>query len=161
MRHFIASRCSYRLLLVGLLCLLFAGCTQYQMQGVVVEGMVSSIRVLDKDDPRLLEGYPLPMAMVESTLDADRLNRKTLPRAISDVDGSFVVPVDETGAGYLDYYIRIVVRKAGYDTAITDMRIPGPDKLIFVTLARGEDKYKPEPEDLLEETMKMGEPYMQ
>ncbi len=152
------NRCG--LLVVCLASVLLLGCSQYQMRGVVVEGAVSMIRVVDKDDPRLLEGYGLPLAMIESTLDADRLSRKPLPRELSDVDGTFGVPVNETGAGYLDYYVRVIVRKAGYDTAVEDLRLPGAKQRLLVTLARGKDHYKPEPPDLMDETLEMGEPYM-
>jgi hypothetical protein len=136
------------------------GCGTYQMQGVVVEGAVSMIRVVDEDDPRLLEGNGLPMATIDATLDAERLSRKQLTRDISDVDGTFRVSVDETGAGYLDYYARVVVRRTGYDTAVQDIRIPGPHQRLLVTLARGQDSYKPEAPDVVDETLEMGHPYM-
>lgn len=148
------------LLVICLASLLVLGCGQYQMRGVVVEGVASMIRVVHEDDPRLLEGYGLPLAVIESTLDADRISRKQLPRGISDVDGTFGVPVDETGAGYLDYYVRVIVRKVGYDTAVQDLRVPGPGERLLITLSRGEDNYTPEPPNVLEETLEMGEPYM-
>ena len=160
MNAIIGSRRWCGWLAVCVLSLLACGCGQYQMQGVVVEGSVSAIRVVEQDDPRLLEGYGLPLATVEATLDADRLSRKMLPRGFSDVDGTFSVPVEETGAGYLDYYVRVIVRKVGYDTAVTDLRIPGPKQLLLVTLARGQDTYEPEAPDMLDETIKMSEPYM-
>jgi len=136
------------------------GCGAYQMRGVVIEGAASTIRIVDQDDPRLLEGYALPMATVDAALDADRLNRKQLPRDITAVDGSFSIPVNETGAGYLNYYARIVVRRNGYNTAVGDIRIPPPDKRVLVTLAPGEDRYRSKSQDVVDETMKMGEPYM-
>ncbi len=148
------------LLVLCLLCTLLTGCGQYQMQGVVVEGAQSRIMVVSQDDPRLLEGYGLPLALIECTLDADRLNRKELPSGLSDVDGTFAITVDEAGAGYLDYYVRMIVRKSGYDTAIQDLRIPGPKQFVLVTLARGEDRYQKEPTDVMDETLEMGEPYM-
>jgi len=146
-----------------LACVLLAGptgCGQYQMRGVVVEGSVSTIRIVKDDDPRLLEGYGLPMATIDATLDPERLSRKQLPRGISDIDGTFGVPVDEAGAGYLDYYVRVIVRRAGYDTAMENIRIPGPSQRLLVTLARGEDRYKPDGPEVLSETLEMGKPYM-
>lgn len=153
-------RRGFGLLVVCMASVVLLGCGQYQMRGVVVEGAVSMIRVVDEDDPRLQEGYGLPLATVESTLDADRLSRKQLPREYSDVDGTFGVPVNETGAGYLDYYVRVIVSKAGYDTAIEDLRVPGPKQRLLVTLMRGKDRYKPDPPSIMDETLKMGEPYM-
>jgi hypothetical protein len=137
------------------------GCSQYQMQGIVLEGAVSTIRIVDKDDPRLAEGFGIPTASIAVTLDPDRLSRKALQSTLSDVDGTFAVSVDEPGAGYLEYPARIVVQRAGYNTATLDLLIPGPDQRLLVTLVSGEDKYKPQPPDLMEETLKMGEPYMQ
>lgn len=137
-----------------------AGCTQYQMRGVVVEGAVSDILVVNEDDPRLREGVGLPVAAIDAVLDPDRLSRKPLPRAISDIDGTFAVMVDEPGAGYLDYIVRVVVRRAGHNTAIQDLRVPGPKQWLLVTLVNGEDTYKPQAPDIMDETLKMGEPYM-
>lgn len=137
-----------------------SGCGQYQMRGVVVEGAVSTIRIVGEDDPRLLEGHGLPMATIDATLDPERLSRKQLPRGISDVDGTFGVVVDETGAGYLDYYARVIVRRAGYDTAVENIRVPGPRQRLLVTLARGEDRYKPDEPNVLDETLEMSKPYM-
>jgi hypothetical protein len=148
------------LLVVCLASAVLCGCGRYQMRGVVVEGAISTIRVMDENDPRLLEAYGLPLATIEATLDAERLSRKQLPRGISDVDGTFVVPVDEPGAGYLDYYVRVIVQKAGYDTAVQNLRVPGPKQRLLVTLSRGADRYKPDAPDLMDETLKMGEPYM-
>ena len=148
------------LLTVCVMSLLLGGCAVYEMQGVVLEGTVSTIRIVDADDPRLLEGYSLPLATVETTMDAERLSRQPLPRDVSDADGTFAVPVDEPGAGYLDYYVRMVVRKVGYDTAVEDFRVPGPNQRVLVTLARGQDTYVPEAKDVLEETLERGEPYL-
>jgi len=140
--------------------LLIVGCERYQMRGVVLEGAISTIRVVELDDPRLQDGYPLPLATVDGTLDADRLSRQPLPRCYTEVDGSFAVPVDEAGAGYLDYYVRVIVQKPGYDSAVQDLRVPGPKQRLLVTLSRGPDQYKPDPEDIVDETLRMGEPYM-
>jgi hypothetical protein len=148
-----------RLVCAVMLCGL-GGCSQYQLRGVVIEGATSSIRVVDENDPRLTEGFGLPTASIEVTLDPDRLSRKQLPREVSDVDGTFAVTVDEPGAGYLEYDIRVVVRRTGHDTATQSLRLPGPKKRLLVTLVSGEDTYKPDPPDVMEETIKMGEPYM-
>ena len=141
--------------------LALAACSPYQMQGTVIEGAVSTIRVVDKDDPRLTQGYGMPMASIEVTLDPDRLSRKALQRALTEVDGTFAVPVDEPGAGYLEYPMRVIVRRSGYNTATQDMLMPGTNQRLLITLVNGEDQYKPEPPDLMDETLKMGEPYMQ
>jgi hypothetical protein len=148
--------------LAVILVLMFAlsGCSGYQMRGVVVEGARSTVMVVDEDDPRLTQGHAVPLATIEVTLDPDRLSRKDMPPETSDVDGRFAVTVDEPGAGYLEYEARILVRRAGHDTAVKDLRIPGPRQRLLVTLVNGEDKYEPKPPDVLEETMKMGEPYM-
>lgn len=148
------------LTVIALACVWLTGCGRYSMRGVVVEGAASMIRVVDAKDPRLSRGYGLPLATIEATLDADRLSRKPLPREVSEVDGTFAVPVDEAGAGFLEYDIRMVVRRPGYNTAIADLRVPGPNQRLLVTLAKGDDSYKEDPPDVLDETLKMGEPYM-
>lgn len=157
------DRTRHALALIAALPILLAlsACSPYQMRGTVIEGTVSTIRVVDKDDPRLTQGYGMPMASIEVTLDPDRLSRKALQRALTEVDGTFVIPVDEPGAGYLEYAIRIIARRSGYNTATQDMLMPGPNQRLLITLVNGEDQYKPEPPDLMDETLKMGEPYMQ
>tara|TARA_R110002111_G_scaffold13009_5_gene37507 strand:- start:303 stop:788 length:486 start_codon:yes stop_codon:yes gene_type:complete len=137
------------------------GCSPYRLQGVVIEGAVSHMQIVEKDDPRLTQGNGMPMASIEVSLDPDRLSRKDLQRALSDIDGTFSVPVDEPGAGFLEYDARVIVRRTGYNTATQDIRLPGPDQRLLVTLVNGEDTYKPEPQDLMDETLEMGEPYMQ
>ncbi len=136
------------------------GCSPYQMQGIVIEGAVSTIRIVDKDDPRLTEGFGIPMVSIDVTLDPDRLSRKPLQRALTDVGGTFAVTVDEPGAGYLEYTVRIVVRRDGYNTATHDLLLPGSNQRLLVTLVNGEDTYKPEPPSIMDETLQMGEPYM-
>ena len=76
------------------------------------------------------------------------------------MDGTFSVPVDEAGAGYLEYDARIIVRKLGYDSAIQDIRIPGPHQRVLVTLGRGDDQYQPPKPGILDETLEMSKPYM-
>lgn len=137
------------------------GCSPYQLQGIVIEGAASNMQIVEKDDPRLTRGNGIPMGSIEVTLDPDRLSRKDLQRALSNIDGTFAVPVDEPGAGFLEYDARVIVRRAGYNTATQDIRLPGPDQRLLVTLVNGEDTYKPEPPDLMDETLEMGEPYMQ
>jgi hypothetical protein len=41
-----------------------------------------------------------------------------------------------------------------------NIRVPGPGQRLLVTLARGEDRYKPEEPDVLSETLEMSKPYM-
>jgi len=142
------------------LSLAMAGCGGYQMRGVVIQGAASKVLIVDEDDPRLTQGYGVPMATIDVVLDPDRLSRKPMPREVSDVDGRFAVTVDEPGAGYLEYDARIVVRRSGHDTAVKDLRIPGPHQRLLVTLVNGEDHFQPDPPDVMEETLKMGEPYM-
>ena len=147
-------------LALAMIVTMLTGCSSYQMRGVVIEGAVSMVTIVDEDDPRLHQGHGIPLATVDVMLDPDRLSRKSLPRAVSDVDGRFAVTVDEPGAGYLEYDAQILVRRAGHDTAIQKLRIPGPKQRVLVTLVNGEDTYKPEPPDVLEETLEMGETFM-
>jgi len=151
--------------LIGLarvLCLActLGGCGAYQMRGVVIEGASSTVRVVDEDDPRLTQGQGLPMATIEVMLDPNRLSRKALPSGRSDVYGRFAIPIDEPGAGYLEYDVRVIVRRSDHDTATQALRIPGPHQRLLVTLVNGKDQYEPDPPDVMEETLKMGEPYM-
>ncbi|MEX0654215.1 MAG: hypothetical protein WD534_18405 [Phycisphaeraceae bacterium] len=136
-----------------------AGCSGYQLQGKVIEGPESGVFIVSEDDPRLDEPG-LRGARVALTLDADRLSAKHVGDGESDLDGAFTVSVDEFGAGFLEHDVEVLVRLAGYAPAVRTIRLPGSSRRVLVTLAEGEDELSPRPGDLLDETMRMGEPYM-
>lgn len=139
---------------------LFAGgCASYQLQGKVVEGVESSVQVVAADDPRLDEPG-VPSARLTLTLDPDRLSAKPLGDGMSRGDGTFALPVDEFGAGWMEHDVGVVAQRSGYQPAMHTFRLPGGSRRLLVTLAPGDDRLPKRRGDLLDETMRLGEPYM-
>ena len=142
-----------------LLALMLTGCAGYGLRGRVVEGPVSAVHIVPADDPRLAEP-PITGASVHLTVDADRLSAKPAGAGHSDADGDFHVPVDAFGAGFLEHDVEVLVRAQGHAPAQRVIRLPGRDRRVLVTLAPGEDAVSPRPGQLLDETLRMSEPYM-
>ena len=124
-----------------------AGCSSYQLRGKVVEGSVSQILIVDQDDPRL-DQPGLANATVEVTVDPQTLARKPLPAQTTAGDGSFAVPIDEIGAGTLEYQAGLIIQRRQYQTAHEILAVPSGGKRVLVTLARGADRFV-RPEDPL------------
>lgn len=129
--------------------LLLGGCGGYTLRGKVIDGPASQILVVDKDDPRL--GYiGIGGATVQVTVDPESLGRTRLPGHPAADDGSFDIPIDQPGAGLLEYDVGVVVRHEGHDSAVKTLRLPGGNKRLLVFLARGPDSYRPTDDPLRE-----------
>lgn len=124
---------------------LLSGCGTYMLKGRVVRGSNPEVAVVDRDDPRL-EGTGVPGASVRLTLDPESLGRKILPEQHTRPDGTFSIPVDEIGAGTLEYGAEVLVRKEGHEAGHGRFDLPGWDKRVLIVLPRGVDRYS-EPDD--------------
>ncbi|MFA7236818.1 MAG: hypothetical protein WC058_08140 [Phycisphaeraceae bacterium] len=136
-------RCQAACGLAMLLLILFAGgCQSYALRGRVVEGTRSQVLVVDADDPRLAgPGAPAGIggASVSFMLDPERAGHKSLGGSFTDADGSFQYPVDEVGAGFLEYGLGVTARAAGKSPAQDSMPMPAGDKRLLIMLAPGRD----------------------
>ena len=112
-------------------------CT-YTLRGRVIEGDTSYVAVVDKSDPRLNENG-IEGVRLHVQLDPGKLNRKTVCREVSSMDGAFALPVDEIGAGVLEYDVGVFARRAGYSPAEGSFRLPPSGKRIIIVLMRGRD----------------------
>jgi hypothetical protein len=114
------------------------GACSYSLKGRVIEGEASYVAVVDETDPRLndrgLSGVRLHLQM-----DPGKLSRETLHRDVSSGEGTFELPVDEIGAGFMDYDVGLFARRAGYTPAEGSFRLPPKSKRILIVLARGQD----------------------
>lgn len=143
--------------------LALAGCSGYQLQGKVIEGTVSSVSVVDAEDPRL-DQIGIEDARVQVTLDPLKPARQRLPLVRSRGDGSFAVPVDEVGAGMLQYDVEVRGEAAGFRGAVEQFPLPGRSKRVLIQLAPGQGGRRgpaPGQDDFLGETLRMSEPYME
>lgn len=124
---------------------LLVGCGSYALQGRVIHGSSPEVLIVDRDDPRL-EGSGVPGASVRLTIDPDSLGRNILSPTTTRPDGTFSIPVDEFGAGILEYDAGLLVRKEGHEPAYRDFRLPGGNQRVLVVLPRGVDDFH-EPDD--------------
>ncbi len=131
-------------------------CSTYQLQGVVVEGPAPGVYVVDSSDARLNQ-LGVADAQIMAMLDPDTLRPKPLPTAMTDDHGRFAIPIDEPGAGLLEYSVSIHANAAGYgDAGVDAMSLPGAGKQLLVVLSAGRGQSKRRPgqptnEDLLRE----------
>ncbi len=112
----------------------------YSLQGRVVRGDYSAVEVVDSSDPRLSDPKTaLSGVAVSVQADPNKINRKTLGRAVSARGGEFSLPVDEFGAGVLDYDVGVFARKKGYEPAEGFYKLPGGSRRILITMTPGQD----------------------
>lgn len=148
---------------LSLLLLLLPACAStYELRGRVIEGSVSTVVVVNQNDPRLTDGqsFGLTGAAIDATLDPQNLNRKHLPQTVSMGNGEFSMPVDATGAGFLEYDVEVLVQLPGHAPAINTFRLPGRSKRLLVILAPGDGAARRSGDRFLDETLKMGEQYL-
>jgi predicted small secreted protein len=124
-----------------------AGCSTYQLRGKVVEGPASEIRIVEADDPQL-QRPAVSGVRIEATLDPQSLARKTLSPVTTNEAGEFALPIDELGAGMLEYEVQVLARRPGYKHAAEFVQVPGASKRLLIVLAPGVDRYVA-PEDPL------------
>jgi len=127
--------------LSGLVLAASLGACSYSLQGRAVHGDYSAVELVDASDPRLNDPKSaVPGVSVHVQADPTKLNRKTLGRVVSGRSGEFSMPVDEFGAGMLEYNIGVFARKKGYEPAEGFFGLPGSGKRLLITLAPGVDK---------------------
>lgn len=126
---------------VGLIGILIwaSGCG-FRLRGLVIEGATPGVFVVDKTDSRLVE-LGLATAVINLTIDPGHMNAKHLGSYQSDLDGRFDVPIDELGAGFLEYDIGLVCRLAGYHAIQHRVRMPGSSKRLLIILIPAQTAY--------------------
>lgn len=128
-------------LLACLSTLTLGACSAHQVRGVVVVGQQSSVQLVHKSDPRL-EGEPVAGANISAIIDPQSLDRSRLPAVLSDPLGAFAIPVDEFGAGWLDYELGILARRDSFAPAEGFVKLPGGDTRVLIVLAPGRDTHR-------------------
>jgi len=139
---------------------ILSGCSPYALRGKVVPSAnkLSAIVVVEADDPRL--DWPgMGTTRIRATIDPDRLSRQDAGQTQADFDGWFSLPIDQAGAGLLEYDVLIVGQLKGYASASQKMSLPASDKRVLILLAPGDHRYTPPYDDIVNETLKLSEPY--
>ncbi len=141
--------------LILLTALALAGCKPYEIVGIVVpaRGEPAGVRVVGQSDARL-EQTGIPGANVQLTLDPDTLRPIRLGSVTADDQGRFRMPVDETGAGFLEYELGIYARARGFSPTLGQLRLPGASKRLVVIMEPGVDR-DVMPADAIRETLDM------
>lgn len=125
------------------------GCS-YAIEGRVVRGEVSMVELVSASDPRLDDpALALSGVGVHLQMDPTSLRRKTIARTVSGRDGSFSVPVDDFGAGVMEFRLGVFARKRGYEPAEGFLGKPAGGRRVLVTMTAGEDKPTSEQPDSL------------
>lgn len=153
------------LLIAALAATCLAGCSGYQLRGLVVDGYDPAIGIdrpavliVAPDDPRLTRPG-IPGATLALTLDPDTMRPISAGTTATDSRGRFSLPVGH-GAGLLMYSARIVIRRDGHQTAQTHMPLPPAGRRLLIILPPGTDTFKPAT-DFVDETLEMSRPYLE
>lgn len=144
------------LTLLGLiLCAALTACSGYRIEGKVVAGLTSAVVVVDHNDPRL-EQPGIEGATIDVTLDPESMAPKRIGADVSDMQGNFGLPVNEPGAGLLEYEMALSVQAKGHKDLWWTMQLPGSKKRLLIIIEAGSGGYRPPP-DIIDETIEAGE----
>lgn len=138
-----------------LLAAALAGCANYRLEGMVVEGREPGLAVYGKKDAQLAEigRFGLDQAIIEVTLDPDTGERQRLDAVRTDASGRFEVPIDVFAPGMLEYEVGLLVHRPGFRPYWQVIRLPAADKRVVVTLSPGGGASRLEI-DLLRDTLR-------
>lgn len=143
---------TFSVLCLAGLSMLLAACSPYTLRGKVIQGDASYVTIVNPDDPRLAQSG-LSGTHLRLVLDPLRLNRKDIATGYSGANGEIEMPVEEFGAGTLQFDVGFYARRNGFNSAEGYFRLPGSGKRILVVLAPGRDdgELGVSPENLYEE----------
>jgi hypothetical protein len=125
---------------MGLFC---AGCTPaYTLRGRVVQGDVSYSLVVGDADPRLNQ-QGIGGVEVRLISDPDKLRREILGTAITNTDGSFEIPFQKIGTGFMLYGVGVTARADGYAPTISGkFNLPPERRRLLILMVPGVDSYQ-------------------
>lgn len=130
-----------RLAILLLIVAVTGGC-QYYMEGRVIEAPESMVVLVSPDDQRLRQGRGIGYTSLDIIVDPRRLNREVVGKDSSQPDGSFKIPINKFGAGFMEYELRIVGRRPGYNSAVGTIDMPRFGQKVLIMLAPGRDTYQ-------------------
>lgn len=125
-----------------LLCLALTACGS-PLRGKVILGDYSMVTVTGADDPEWIDHLAtggIPGATIHLQMDPGTLRAKTLARATTGPDGSFVLDIREPGAGILQHDVGLYVRALGFAPAQTRFTLPGSQARLLIVMTPGRDR---------------------
>ena len=129
-----------------------AGCQSYVLKGKVTRGSLSTMSLVEPDDPRLAEPG-VQNVQIAVHRDPGRLAIRLAGRSLSNARGAFAVELDEFGAGWMDEEWLVIATRRGFETAQLQLRIPSrkdPRRLLII-LAPGISEVPDLRDDLIEQ----------
>ena len=142
------------------LVLLLSGCQSYQLRGKVVSGAQSQIKIVSKDHPRLHQ-RGIEDVRITVTLDPQSLDNKQVASGHSSKQGSFSLPVEALGAGFLEHVVMVAAVKEQKKTAKRILQLPGRNKRLLIVLTDGRSTQPRHKGQALDEVLEESEPYME
>lgn len=118
------------------------GCTEYRLSGTVATGRLPAVLVVDNDDPRLNQ-LGVEGAVIELTLDPRSLRPRSLGAGQTDGTGQFDIPIDQAGAGVLDYQLGILCRLEGHQSIWQIVPMPSTKRRLLIMMAPGHNRHSP------------------
>lgn len=146
----VASRIA--LLAIVFFVAMLTGCAGYQLRGKVIDGPTPAVLVVPDNDPRL-KNNGLMGATVRVTVDPQQMRPKQLTPAITDESGAFAIPIEEFGAGALEYEVEVLARLSEFRATHSLLPMPGSNKRLLIIMSPGRDTHRDN--DILGETMRI------
>lgn len=127
------------------------GCSGgYTLSGKVISGAYTDLEIVPGDDARFSEsGVGAVKILIHR--DPSALNRSLAATGKSNSDGTFEVPIDAFGAGWMDESWLIQVERNGYRSGEMILRLPTGGKQLLVTMSSGQSTPHQSREDLWEQ----------
>lgn len=119
------------------------GCASYSLEGRVIPGESSFVAIVDSSDTRL-DTRGVSNVEIQLWTDPERPNRELIASTMSGPDGSFSIPVQEVGAGFLQYDVALVARASGYAITEHAFRLPSNSRRALVIMRPGTPGQMPE-----------------
>lgn len=131
-----------------------SGCGGYVLRGRVVEGPGESMMFLklNQADWNTAAGG-IAGAQIALIRDPDRPSHRLIGQGAAASDGSFAIPIDSFGAGWLEERWLIQAWRQGYRTLESIEALPADPRghRLLIVMAPGQSQAPAEPENLLEE----------
>ena len=126
-----------RCVLLCALSVLLVGCGGYTLQGRVIRGDFSEVRLVPSDSA-LLDGQGVGRVQVVLDRDPDSLGRERVAEFRTNTDGTFSVPISAFGAGWMDEAWLLETMRPGYSNTKARIRLPdGDSEQLLIILAPG------------------------
>jgi hypothetical protein len=120
------------LILVTVLSAFGGGCGGPVLEGKVVLGSMSGAELVAEGDPALKQPG-LAGASIVVIRDPGRPNAETVARSASRADGTFRIPVEAFGAGWMSEEWQVIASKPGDATSEYRGPLPLPgDRMLFM-----------------------------